>query len=1046
MRVRPFSERELEQRSACAVSVAANATVVQVGSQLQTFEWHLCFESLDPNAESSGSQAALFEAVGADVLPSAFEGHEGCILAYGGRGSGKTYTLFGTSDDPGVIHRSAEALFQRGRAGEQRSFPSADGAPAAPRAGPECDLRVWASFFEVRNEHVRDLLAARGHCSLRVTDHPQLGVCVSGLSEIACASADDVGSLLGYGSRRRAAMGVLLCEDPSRGHIVVSLRVQLRPAALGDESVAGPSAGHFPEGRIHFVDLAAAERAPLCAPTAAVGGAANCGAAALLGGRAASHGLTALHLVVRSLSSAGKLAGGAGTAGRPLAPFNASKLTLFLRAALSGPAVALVATVSPAASAVPTTLRTLAFAAAAGQMAQPPASEPRADTNELVRWLQADIRRLRALVPQRGLVPGISAPAAEALELHEELADRGRRLRQLRGLFVEQLDEAAGAEELREEALRDLGLLEPGSGGQGQDELPLLLNVSSDDMLAGCLAYMLARGVTTVGSHPDSGIVVKGLGITPRHCQFEVATDGSLHISLLLGTPPRARIHVNGVVVRPGERVELHSMDRIVLGRARALCVVLPGSLDGYDSQRLEQSCLERDPSKLLLPDSSEAWSELRLYFGDLWQRLGEERGREFFGYLAEASHLVDEANEITTELRPQEHLKFEVELVWDINREVRDIIVIRYMQYLDIEDVAPPVLGYWALPRFREKVELMRDCFDTRCRTGEWRGMGDPLEDPWLSPSYVQLELQARLGVHARLTQHLRPTPAAGAFAAALAGSAAAKGGTSAATPAGGVAAKGGSAVGPAGGVRRAAATPSGGGGAAAAGAARPRRSAGHVAAATSAASSPRRGTREPRDAVQRSRGAAEAPRGAEGVTRSARGSSPSRQALTPKSPPSPGGRAVDGAERSRPASRPASPGVAARGGGSGPASAAASPQPPPQPPPPRTEPAEVLVARLQDQIRAREAEAAGYKETIAAMQAHLAQLQADRHHATAAMVEPADEPPVSEPMQPTQSAEARVVEQAATTELLSAIMAEAAALDACAAIGQPADLAIVT
>ena len=30
--------------------------------------------------------------------------------------------------------------------------------------------------------------------------------------------------------------------------------------------------------------------------------------------------------------------------------------------------------------------------------------------------------------------------------------------------------------------------------------------------------------------------------------------------------------------------------------------------------------------------------SELRLYLGDLWERLGEERGNEFFYYLSKAS------------------------------------------------------------------------------------------------------------------------------------------------------------------------------------------------------------------------------------------------------------------------------------------------------------------------------------------------------------------------------------------------------------------------
>eukprot|EP00972_Heterocapsa_arctica_P052149 7671244-Heterocapsa_arctica.AAC.1 len=92
----------------------------------------------------------------------------------------------------------------------------------------------------------------------------------------------------------------------------------------------------------------------------------------------------------------------------------------------------------------------------------------------------------------------------------------------------------------------------------------------------------------------------------------------------------------------------------------------------------------EADLVKSMAPEDSIAWGELQLYLEDLWQRLGEEQSRDLFDHLAMASHLVDEANEITTVLRPEERLKFEVELVWDIHRAARDIIVIRLQRTCD--------------------------------------------------------------------------------------------------------------------------------------------------------------------------------------------------------------------------------------------------------------------------------------------------------------------------------------------------------------------------
>merc|ERR1719199_715367 len=100
------------------------------------------------------------------------------------------------------------------------------------------------------------------------------------------------------------------------------------------------------------------------------------------------------------------------------------------------------------------------------------------------------------------------------------------------------------------------------------------------------------------------------------------------------------------------------------------------------ESMALAEDLHEMDLIKSLACEDSEAWGELQLYLEDLWQRLGEERGRELFEKLSEASHLVDEANDITAEMRPADRLKFEVELVWDIHRDAQDIIVIRVMQF----------------------------------------------------------------------------------------------------------------------------------------------------------------------------------------------------------------------------------------------------------------------------------------------------------------------------------------------------------------------------
>lgn len=46
------------------------------------------------------------------IITSCVDGYNVCILAYGQTGAGKTYTMMGTHDKPGVNIRSIKELFK----------------------------------------------------------------------------------------------------------------------------------------------------------------------------------------------------------------------------------------------------------------------------------------------------------------------------------------------------------------------------------------------------------------------------------------------------------------------------------------------------------------------------------------------------------------------------------------------------------------------------------------------------------------------------------------------------------------------------------------------------------------------------------------------------------------------------------------------------------------------------------------------------------------------------------------------------------------------
>ena len=110
----------------------------------KSFTFDNSFWSHDTEDPHYAHQEDVYNSLGEEFLDHNFEGYHTCIFAYGQTGSGKSYTMMGTPDQPGLIPRTCEDLFQR--------------IEAAQSETPNISYHVRASYFEVYNEHVRDLL------------------------------------------------------------------------------------------------------------------------------------------------------------------------------------------------------------------------------------------------------------------------------------------------------------------------------------------------------------------------------------------------------------------------------------------------------------------------------------------------------------------------------------------------------------------------------------------------------------------------------------------------------------------------------------------------------------------------------------------------------------------------------------------------------------------------------------------------------------------------------------------------------------------------
>lgn len=259
-----------------------------------------CF-SLDWVFPPDASQEEVFRELEPSVL-SCLQGYSVCIFTYGQTGTGKTYSMEGPPEDPGIAPRALQSLFREMRTGRQH--------------------RVTLSMVEIYNEAVRDLLAPGPPQRLAVRQGPagQGGIQVAGLTYWDVPNLETLHQMLSLGRSNRATAATAMNQHSSRSHALVTLTLR----------AACPPRGSGTAGTLHLVDLAGSERAwKAGAVCRAQGGPDD--AQRLREARTINRSLLALGGVMAALR-----------ARRPHVPFRDSQLTRLLQPALGPGATALL--------------------------------------------------------------------------------------------------------------------------------------------------------------------------------------------------------------------------------------------------------------------------------------------------------------------------------------------------------------------------------------------------------------------------------------------------------------------------------------------------------------------------------------------------------------------------------------------------------------------------------------------------------------------------------------------------------------------------------
>jgi len=316
------------------------------------------------------------------------------VFAYGATGSGKTYTMVGTTHDPGLMVLSLQRIFC------DRQDLYADE-----------HFDVTCSYIEVYNEVIYDLLV-RNSGPLELREDPSLGVQVAGIRKHTVASPEEIMALLEQGNTRRKTESTNANSTSSRSHAVLEINIIRKPKNQYKTNSL--------RGKLSLVDLAGSERA---AET-------NNAGQKLRDGANINRSLLALANCINALGKQGRR-------GMAYVPYRNSKLTRLLKDGLSGNSkTAMIATVSCAADQYHHSINTLKYADRAKEIKTHVSKNVGSveshvsDYQRIIDNLQNEVQQLKAQLSQQesphanGLptVPEEEGRAVEASQQQDEEA------------------------------------------------------------------------------------------------------------------------------------------------------------------------------------------------------------------------------------------------------------------------------------------------------------------------------------------------------------------------------------------------------------------------------------------------------------------------------------------------------------------------------------------------------------------------------------------------------------------------------------------------
>lgn len=200
-------------------------------SKDQTFGFDRVFDE-------NTSQGDVYESTTRGLLDSVMDGYNATVFAYGATGCGKTHTITGTAQQPGIIFLTMQELFEK-----------------IAETSDEKQTQVSLSYLEIYNETIRDLLVPGGSKQgLMLREDANQAVSVAGLSSHHPKDVQEVMDMIVRGNEYRTISPTEANATSSRSHAVlqINLAQKDRNADVNEPHTMAT---------LSIIDLAGSERA-----------------------------------------------------------------------------------------------------------------------------------------------------------------------------------------------------------------------------------------------------------------------------------------------------------------------------------------------------------------------------------------------------------------------------------------------------------------------------------------------------------------------------------------------------------------------------------------------------------------------------------------------------------------------------------------------------------------------------------------------------------------------------------------------------------------